>query len=98
MVYLLGLQERYNALQVEVSRAERDYNFLIDKANEATLKLSQGQAIGYLQVIEPPRLPDAAVPQATLQLLLVGVLISLLVAVILAFVLEMLEHGRASRS
>lgn len=98
LVYLLGLQERYNALQVEVSRAERDYNFLIDKANEATLKLSQGQAIGYLQVIEPPRLPDAALPQATLQLLAVGLLISLLAALILAFLLETLEHGLASRS
>lgn len=99
LVYLLGLQERYNSLVSAVARAEANDAFLTAKANEATLKLAQGQDIGYLQVLEPPRLPDSAVPKRTLQLALVGVIISLLLAVILAFVLEVLERslGGAAR-
>lgn len=91
LVYLLGLQERYTSLVDEVNRAQADYAFLTDKANEARLKLSQGQNIGYLQVIEQAQLPEEALPKRTLQILLVGIVVSLLVAVILAFVLEVLE-------
>ena len=74
-----------------VSRAEANYAFLADKANEAQIKLSQGRNIGYLQVIDPASLPGVALPKRTLQLLIVGIIVSLLIAVILAFILEALE-------
>ncbi|RME81440.1 MAG: hypothetical protein D6775_13600 [Caldilineae bacterium] len=92
-IYYLGLQERYEALVTDVAREKATYDFLADKANEARLKLSQGEKVGYLQVTTPPRLPGAAVPKNTLQLVAVGILVSLLVAVILAFVLEVLESS-----
>ena len=92
-IYLLGLQEQYEELSSDVARAEGSYAFLIDKSNEAQLKLSQGKNIGYLQVTEPARLPNAEAPKRTVQLLIVGVLVSLLVALVLAFLLEVLERS-----
>ncbi len=92
-IYLLGLQKQYEKLVGDVSRTEGTYAFLTDKANEAQLKLSQGQNIGYLQVVEPARLPNAEAPKRTAQLLIVGVLVSLLVALVLAFLLEVLERS-----
>lgn len=97
LVYLLGLQKRYDELINAVTRAQSDYDFLEDKATEARLKLNQGKTIGYLQIIDPPNTPSAPVPKRTLQLLLVGVLISLLVGVILAFLLEAIEKSVRSR-
>ncbi len=98
LVYLLGLQKEYNRLVDDVQREQATYSFLTDKANEARLKLSQGEDIGYLQVIDPPRLPESPVPSRTLQLMLVGVVVSLLVAVILAFLLEALENALNKRA
>jgi len=92
-IYLLGLQEQFEELSSNVARAEGSYAFLIDKSNEAQLKLSQGKNIGYLQVTEPARLPNAEAPKRTMQLLIVGVLVSLLVALVLAFLLEVLERS-----
>ena len=92
-IYLLGLQKQYEELVSDVARAGGSYAFLIDKANEAQLKLSQGQNIGYLQVAEPARLPNAEAPKRTVQLLIVGVLVSLLIALVLAFLLEVLERS-----
>jgi capsular polysaccharide biosynthesis protein len=92
-IYLLGLQNQYEDLVSAVSRAEGSYDFLTDKANEAQLKLSQGRNIGYLQVAEPARLPNAEAPKRTAQLLIVGILVSLLVALVLAFLLEVLERS-----
>jgi len=92
-IYLLGLQEQYEELINDVARAEGSYDFLIDKSNEAQLKLSQGKNIGYLQVTEPARLPNAEAPKRTVQILIVGVLVSLLIALVLAFLLEVLERS-----
>ncbi|NOZ72422.1 MAG: hypothetical protein GXP38_11015 [Chloroflexi bacterium] len=97
LVYLLGLQKRYEELVNKVSRAQTTYNFLEDKANEARLKLNQGKNIGYLQIIDPANMPSAPVPKRTTQLLLVGILISLLVGVILAFILEAIEKSLDGR-
>ena len=92
-IYLLGLQGQFEGLINDVARAEGSYGFLIDKSNEAKLKLNQGKNIGYLQVAEPARLPNAEAPKRTVQLLIVGVLVSLLVALVLAFLLEVLERS-----
>lgn len=92
LVYLLSLQERYKTLVDEVNRAASTYSFLADKANEARLKLNQGENIGFLQVVEPATLPQNPLPNRTPQLLLVGILGGLLLAVILAFLLEAVER------
>lgn len=96
LVYLLGLQKQYEELVNQVGRAQTNYDFLEDKANEARLKLNQGKNIGYLQIIDPANVPSAPVPKRTTQLLLVGILISLLVGVILAFILEAIEKSVAT--
>lgn len=97
LVYLLSLQERYKTLVDEVNRAASTYSFLADKANEARLKLNQGENIGFLQVVEPATLPQNPLPSRTPQLLLVGVLGGLLLAVILAFLLEAVERNLKPR-
>ncbi|HEY53972.1 MAG TPA: hypothetical protein G4N94_10990, partial [Caldilineae bacterium] len=99
-IYLLGLQQQYDELVEAVSRADGSYAFLLDKANEAQLKLNQGKSVGYLQVAEPARLPSSEAPKRTAQLLVVGILVSLLVALVLAFLLEVLERvvGQAKNS
>ncbi len=93
LIYLLGIQERYDLLVRDAARAQATFSFLTDKANEAQLKLRQGQNIGFLQVTDPARLPNVALPKRTAQLLAVGVIVSLLLAIILAFVLEALEQS-----
>ena len=85
--------ERYQALVDEAGRAQETYDFLAAKANEAQLKLRQGQNIGYLQVLEPARLPESSEPRRTGQILLLGAVVSLLLAIGLAFVLEALERN-----
>ncbi|MCS7038848.1 MAG: hypothetical protein RMN24_01085 [Anaerolineae bacterium] len=97
LVYLLSLQERYKTLVDEVNRAAATYSFLADKANEARLKLNQGENIGFLQVVEPASLPQNPLPSRTPQLVLVGVLGGLLLAVILAFLLEAVERNLKPR-
>lgn len=97
LVYLLSLQERYKTLVDEVNRAASTYSFLADKANEARLKLNQGENIGFLQVVEPATLPQNPLPNRTPQLLLVGILGGLLLAVILAFLLEAVERNLKPR-
>lgn len=97
LVYLLSLQERYKTLVDEVNRAAATYSFLADKANEARLKLNQGENIGFLQVVEPATLPQNPLPSRTPQLVLVGVLGGLLLAVILAFLLEAVERNLKPR-
>jgi uncharacterized protein involved in exopolysaccharide biosynthesis len=93
IVYLLGLQDQYRSLVDQQARAQASYGFLSDKADEARLKATQGEDIGYLHVIEPAPLPQAPLPKRTTQYLLVGLIVSLLLALILAFALAFLENS-----
>ncbi len=93
IVYLLGLQDQYRSLVDQQARAQASYGFLSDKADEARLKATQGEDIGYLHVIEPAPLPQAPVPKRTTQYLLVGLIVSVLLALILAFALAFLENS-----
>lgn len=95
---LLGLYAEYNALERELARAMSNYNFLRDKENEAGLKQAQAEKLGYIQITEPARKPDAPVPSKTLQLAAAGGAVSILVGLILAFLLEFLSSlGKAAR-
>lgn len=97
LVYLLGLQDGYAALQVDAKAQQEQYQFLKDKAAEAQLKLDQAQSIGFLIVVESAQMPEVAESQSLAQLLVVGAVVSLIVALILAFVLEMLETSLGGR-
>ncbi len=95
---LLGLYTEYNALERELTQATNNYNFLWDKENEARLKQAQAEKLGYIQITEPARKPDAPVPSKTLQLAAAGGAVSVLVGLILAFLIEFLGSlGRAMR-
>lgn len=95
---LLALYSEYNALQRNLTRATNNYNFLWERANEANLKQLQAERLGYIQIIEGARKPDAPVPSKTLQLALVGGAVSILVGFVLSFIIEFLGAvGKAAR-
>ncbi len=93
IIYLLGLQDQYASLLNVVKDAQGSYDYLVDKSNEAVLKVTQGSSVGYLEVVTPARQPNAPVPRNLLQLIAVGVLASLLLGLLLAFILEMIERN-----
>lgn len=92
IVFLLGLQDQYAALVNELDAAQGSYDFLVDKTNEARLKVAQGSQ-GYLEVVTPARQPNAPTPRHTLQIVFIGILASLLVGLLLAFLLEIIERS-----
>jgi len=92
IVFLLGLQDQYAELVNAVEVAQGSYDFLVDKTNEANLKVAQGSQ-GYLEIITPPRQPNAPAPRHTLQIIFVGILASLLLGLLLAFLLEIIERS-----
>jgi uncharacterized protein involved in exopolysaccharide biosynthesis len=91
---LLKISSDYNALERALAQATSDYNFVTAKQNEAFLKQAQAERLGYIQITEPARKPDAPVPTKTLQLALVGGAVSLLVGFVLSFLLEFLDSLR----
>ncbi len=98
IIYLLGLQDQYASLLNVVKDAQGSYDYLVDKSNEAKLKVTQGSSVGYLEVVTPASQPNAPVPRNLLQLIAVGVLASLLLGLLLAFILELIERSVDSRT
>ena len=95
---LLGLYSEFSALESKVNRANGTYSFLLDKEHEARLKQLQAERLGYIQIVEPARKPDAPVPSKMLQLLMVGGVVSVLIGFLLSFVIEFLGSiARSSR-
>ncbi|MBC7235089.1 MAG: hypothetical protein H5T69_04555 [Chloroflexi bacterium] len=86
----LSLYAEYYALERALNQARSNYNFLWDKENEARLKQLQAEELGYIQITEPARRPDAPVPSKTLQLAVVGGVVSVLVGFVLSFLIEFL--------
>ncbi|MBC7241979.1 MAG: hypothetical protein H5T60_05985 [Anaerolineae bacterium] len=91
LLALIGLREKYDQLNREVALAEQDYNFLLAKENEARLKEAAALQVGYIQVTEPARTPDAPAQSNLPRLAAVGGVTSLMVGIILAFVIEFIE-------
>jgi uncharacterized protein involved in exopolysaccharide biosynthesis len=91
LLALIGLREKYDQLNREVALAEQDYNFLLAKENEARLKEAAALQVGYIQITEPARTPDAPAQSNLPRLAAVGGVTSLMVGIILAFVLEFIE-------
>jgi len=95
---LLGLYAEYNALERDLTQATNNYNFLWEKENEARLKQAQAEQLGYIQITEPARKPDAPVSSKTLQLAAAGGAASVLTGLVLAFLIEFLSSlGKAAR-
>lgn len=94
---LIGLGNEYARLTGAVARAQGTRDFLFNKVLEAQLKEQQAQNVGYLRVVEPARRPDQPVPSRTLQIALVGGLLSLVVGAVLALLFEMIESAMKTR-
>jgi uncharacterized protein involved in exopolysaccharide biosynthesis len=94
----LDLYAEYYVLERELNRTRSNYNFLWDKENEARLKQVQAEELGYIQITEPARRPDAPVPSRTPQLVLVGGVVSILAGFVLSFFIEFLALvGRSAK-
>jgi len=98
---LLKLNDDQTKLERSQARAQSNANFLWDKENEARLKQLQAEKLGYIQITEPARKPDAPVPSKTLQLVVVGAVVSILAGFVLSFLIEFLalvrKAGRRQR-
>jgi uncharacterized protein involved in exopolysaccharide biosynthesis len=88
---LLGLSEEYTKLTSNVAQAQNTRDFLFGKMLEAQLKQRQAVSVGYLKVVEPARRPDQPRPGRTLQIALLGGVLSLVVGAALAFLFEFIE-------
>lgn len=94
---LIALGNEYTRLNSAVARAQGARDFLFNKVLEAQLKEQQAQNVGYLRVVEPARRPDQPVPSRTLQIALVGGLLSLVVGAALALLFEVIESAMKPR-
>lgn len=90
---LIALGNEYTRLNNAVTQARSARDFLANKVLEARLKEQQAQNVGYLRIVEPARRPDQPVPSRTLQIALVGGLLSLVVGAVLALLFEMIESA-----
>jgi uncharacterized protein involved in exopolysaccharide biosynthesis len=94
MSSLIGLHTEYDNHEATVKQAADSVAFLADKAAEAHLRESQGLNSGFLQIIEPARIPTDPTPSQTARLALVGAVLAFLAGIVLAFVLEFLGAAR----
>lgn len=91
MLTLIQLDDVYGSLSAAVSRIEANYNFLLSKDNEARLRESQANSVGFIDILEPARYPDQQAASKLPRLVFIGVVVSLLSGIILAFLLEFVE-------
>jgi uncharacterized protein involved in exopolysaccharide biosynthesis len=97
LLALIGLSEELSRLERSIGLARSNYDFLLSKENEAKLKELTALEIGYIQIVEPARTPDAPAQSDLPRLAAVGGVASLLAGIILAFILEFFEQlGRAA--
>lgn len=94
---LIALGNEYIRLNNAVTQAQSARDFLVNKVLEARLKEQQAQNVGYLRIVEPARRPDQPVPSRTLQIALVGGLLSLVVGAAFALLFEMVESATKTR-
>ncbi len=85
---LIGLRNEADILTANVAYAADAVDFLVGKTSEARLKENQGLDSGFLQVIEPARIPTDPAPAQTARLALVGAIVALAAGVVLAYLLE----------
>ncbi len=91
---LMDLSANYSALQRGVEAASGNYSFLVSKLNEARLKESQAQNLGFVQIVEAASKPSGPAPSRFNRVAIVGAVVSVLAGVILVFALEFAETTR----
>jgi uncharacterized protein involved in exopolysaccharide biosynthesis len=89
---LITLSGQYQKLADTVKEYQDTRDFLAGKLQEARLKQSQSQAVGYLQVTGEPVTPGNKVASRTLEIALLGGGLSLVAGIVLVFLLEFLEQ------
>jgi len=85
--YLAALEPEYNFLSIQLSRATADYDFILQKYNEAEIVTASTTSADFIQIITlatPPEEPSSNI----LFLLIFGFVGSLGFGIFLAFVLE----------
>lgn len=85
--YLAALEPEYNFLSIQLSRATADYDFILQKYNEAEIVTASTASADFIQIITlatPPEEPSSNI----LFLLIFGFVGSLGFGIFLAFVLE----------
>lgn len=83
---LAQLEPEYNILSQAISASRDKYNILSAKYTEAELKASVAQDPLFIQVIDPPQLPES--PTSNLQIIVFGIMASLGFSIILIFILD----------
>ena len=89
---LIGLQNEYQRLQLDIRMAEEQYAFLVEKLNEAKTKEELALSSGYLQIIEGEREPVTRAPKPIVRYVLYGALVASLLGVVLTLALEVVGH------
>ncbi len=89
---LIGLQNEYQRLTLNIRMAEDQYAFLVDKLNEARTKEELALSSGYLQIIEGEREPVTRAPRPIARYVLYGAFVALLLGIVLALALEVVTH------
>lgn len=89
---LITLGGQFQKLDDTVKEHQDTRDFLDGKVREARLKQSQSQNVGYLQVIGEPVTLGDRVATRTLEIALVGGVLSILAGIVLVFLLEFLEQ------
>jgi uncharacterized protein involved in exopolysaccharide biosynthesis len=93
---LTALSQENRTLQSEIDRAQRNYQFLLDKETEAKLKESEIRRASFIQVVSEAQAPQRPVSPYDLRIVVLGLAVSLVVGTVLAFVLEYLETHKRS--
>jgi|GEM_PF-963385 len=89
---LITLSGQYQKLADTVKENQDTRDFLAGKAQEARLKQSQSQDVGYLQVVGQPVTPGGQVASRALEIALLGGGLSLVGGIVLVFLLEFVEQ------
>lgn len=94
---LITLTREHQRLEDAAQDRQDTRDFLAAKAREARLKESQSRTIGYLQPVGEPTTPRDQIGTRTVQIALLGALLSIVGGAIIALALEFIEKSLRRR-
>lgn len=95
---MIGITAGYNELTDQVDRVRSNFNFLLDRKNEAQIKENQILELGSVQVITPARPPRNPVAAVDGKLIVLAAVVSFLTGILLTFLIEYLVKAGNFRS
>ncbi len=95
---MIGITAGYNELTDQVDRVRSNFNFLLDRKNEAQIKENQILELGSVQVITPARPPRNPVAAVDGKIIVLAAVVSLLTGILLTFLIEYLVKASNFRS